>query len=287
MIDGTLALGRQGTMQLTVENDGDLPATNVHLSATIPSPANLELFCNDGTAGPTCSVGTVPPGASRTFMVYGSSPKAGTWIADARAVASQANLNPDDAHTTFGFTVLPCTIVGTWGADILDGTKGPDRICGLPGPDRISGGPGNDYLNGGSGDDTIIGGDGHDTILGKGGRDVIYARDGRYDWIDCGTERDLAIVDRFDHFRIARRSCAAEPVDVGVALGDAEPRPSARLARAASLQVRFVPSRRSGEPSARMTCTWCTDASAWVSTSCRSSPMIVTSPTSSSSHSAR
>jgi hypothetical protein len=28
---------------------------------------------------------------------------------------------------------------------------------------------------------------------------VIYARDGQRDWIDCGTEYDIAVVDRVDH----------------------------------------------------------------------------------------
>jgi len=35
-------------------------------------------------------------------------------------------------------------------------------------------------------------------IEAKGGRDVIFARDGERDVIDCGTERDTAVVDRLD-----------------------------------------------------------------------------------------
>jgi Tol biopolymer transport system component len=199
IIDATLALNKYGTVQLTLENDGDLPATGVRLFVSAPPPASLELFCNDGTAALSCATGSIPPGQSRTFAVYAKSPKAGVWSAQVSVTADQPNVVADDARTAFAVQVLPCTIVGTWTADVLTGTKSADRICGLPGPDRISGGPGNDYLNGGSGDDTILGGPGHDTILGKGGLDVIFARDGQRDWIDCGTERDIAIVDRLDH----------------------------------------------------------------------------------------
>ena len=38
-------------------------------------------------------------------------------------------------------------------------------------------------------------------MIAKGGNDVIYARDGDRDWIDCGSERDIAVVDRIDVVR--------------------------------------------------------------------------------------
>jgi hypothetical protein len=54
-------------------------------------------------------------------------------------------------------------------------------------------------IDAGSGDDVIYPGAGHDTILGKGGNDIVYARDGQRDYIDCGTEHDIAVVDKLDH----------------------------------------------------------------------------------------
>jgi len=197
--DPQLALNRPTTVQVTIENDGNQPATGVRLAASTLWPGEIQLFCNDGGVGAICPVGTIPPGQSRQYSGQARRPTAGNLIVTFTVNADQTNVVAADTQATTGSTVLPCTIVGTWGADVLNGTNRSDRICGLPGPDRISGGPGDDYLAGGSGDDTIIGGSGHDTIIGGGGRDVIYARDGRRDWIDCGTERDLAIVDRFDH----------------------------------------------------------------------------------------
>jgi Tol biopolymer transport system component len=197
--DPQVALNRWTTFNVTIENDGDQPATDVQLIASTADMAELQLFCNDGTTGSYCSAGTIPPGASRTFFGQTRRATPGNVGIHLTVTEDEPDLVAADGQTSTGTTVLPCTVVGTWGADVLDGTAGPDRICGLPGPDRISGGRGNDYLLGGSGDDTIIGGPGHDTILGGGGRDVIYARDGQRDWIDCGTERDLAIVDKLDH----------------------------------------------------------------------------------------
>jgi hypothetical protein len=54
-----------------------------------------------------------------------------------------------------------------------------------------------------------VGGAGRDMILGKGGSDTIYARAGDRDYIDCGSERDVAIVDRIDH--VAHCETAVRP----------------------------------------------------------------------------
>lgn len=64
-------------------------------------------------------------------------------------------------------------IVGTPGADILNGTGGDDIICGLAGNDIITGGGGDDLIVGNGGADTIQGGGGKDTINGGGGDDAI------------------------------------------------------------------------------------------------------------------
>jgi len=68
--------------------------------------------------------------------------------------------------------VVPCTIVGTAGDDILNGTAGNDVICGLGGDDVIVGRGGDDILRGGPGNDRLIGGLGADTYDGGPGDDT-------------------------------------------------------------------------------------------------------------------
>jgi Tol biopolymer transport system component len=185
-----VALGAQAAATITLENDGNEPATHVTLAGSA-AKGNLTL--------PTPTVDVLLPGQSIALGAALSSKSAGVLLAKVTATAVEPDPTPDDATATFGTTVLPCTIVGTYEPDILTGTPGNDRICGLPGADRIDGGKGSDYIDAGNGSDTIIGGPGNDTIIARGGADVIYARDGQRDWIDCGTEYDIAVVDRIDH----------------------------------------------------------------------------------------
>lgn len=79
------------------------------------------------------------------------------------------------------------TIVGTQGADHLQGTAAADVIVSLGGRDRIEGGRGDDLIcsgagadtvEGGIGDDRIDGGDGSDYLRGEGGADLISGRGG-------------------------------------------------------------------------------------------------------------
>jgi len=200
-----IALGEEAASTITIENNGNQPATGVSISLGATAPAIGYFSCPDGTRGNGCSLSDIAPGENRTIQAVVDSPNPGNLIATVTIRSNEPNLVPADAIANVGETVLNCTIVGSPGADVLDGTRGDDRICGLTGADRINGGPGNDYLDGGNGNDTIFGGPGHDTILGKGGRDVIFARDGQRDWIDCGTEYDVAVVDRLDHVHNCER----------------------------------------------------------------------------------
>lgn len=193
-----IAVREQGVVEVTIENDGNQAATGVVVSVAGQPETTATVPCGrDGTPS-TCTLGTIGPGGTRTVNAYLSRPGAGPATATLKVRSGEANLTPEDTEATLVEQVLPCSLVGTWTADVLTGTPDDDYICGLPGPDRISGGRGEDYLNGGSGADTIIGGPGRDTILGGGGADVIEARDHTLDWIDCGTENDIAIVDRAD-----------------------------------------------------------------------------------------
>jgi Ca2+-binding RTX toxin-like protein len=194
---GPIALGASGESSVVIENDGNLPATGVHVRISTPQPARVTLTACDWI---DCNLGTLEPGAVRSFRaVLGESSTPGTVVATIVASSNEVDPTPSDATVPTSVEVANCTIAGTWGADVLGGTLRADRICGFPGADRIDGGKGDDYLDAGSGDDTVIGGAGRDTIITRGGRDVIYGRDGQLDWIDCGTEYDIAIVDRIDH----------------------------------------------------------------------------------------
>jgi Ca2+-binding RTX toxin-like protein len=58
----------------------------------------------------------------------------------------------------------PMTLIGTNGADVLNGGTADDTLIGLGGDDSLNGGGGNDLLNGGDGADRLDGGAGTDTV---------------------------------------------------------------------------------------------------------------------------
>jgi Tol biopolymer transport system component len=129
-----------------------------------------------------------------------------------------------------------CRIVGTAGADVVEGTPLADVLVGLAGDDRLRardpgyvgdtllggdgsdvllggyrgdllrGGRGDDRIRGGNSEDVLVGGPGRDRMDGQSGRDFVYARDGRRDTVVCGTnlrrrsrlERDEVWADRLD-----------------------------------------------------------------------------------------
>jgi Tol biopolymer transport system component len=194
------ALGESVPMSFLVDNDGSEPATavRVELKASVP----VELGGGPGCSGPpldvVCTIDFLAPRASQVVTFTARSTTGGNYPLTVTAGALEQDSDPSTNTIQTGIQVLKCTEVGTFGDDVLFGTSGPDRICGLTGADRIYGGSGDDYIDSGNGADIVVGGPGHDTILTKGGNDTVYARDGQRDWIDCGTERDVAVVDRFD-----------------------------------------------------------------------------------------
>ena len=83
-----------------------------------------------------------------------------------------------------GATALADTLLGTGGADTLNGTPSPDQLYGEAGDDLLNGiesddyleaGSGNDRLNGGAGADLLLGGTGEDSLVAGPGADVTYA----------------------------------------------------------------------------------------------------------------
>ena len=80
-------------------------------------------------------------------------------------------------------------ILGTAGADLINGLGGNDIICGEGGDDIINAGNGADTVFGGAGDDSINAGQGRDTIYGQGGDDFISGGKGK-DTLNGGAGSD-------------------------------------------------------------------------------------------------
>lgn len=81
-------------------------------------------------------------------------------------------------------------MVGTDGADTINGTVGNDVIDGIGGNDTIIGLGGDDLIRGGLGDDTLTGGAGDDQIYGGAGNDRIIDNEGAYAVLDGGAGND-------------------------------------------------------------------------------------------------
>jgi len=90
-------------------------------------------------------------------------------------------------------------ILGTNGANSINGTSGNDLIFALGGTDIVNGGGGNDCIVGGTGSDTLRGGNGKDVLLGEDGadsldggnhEDQLYGGDGT-DSLGGGNESDM------------------------------------------------------------------------------------------------
>ena len=81
------------------------------------------------------------------------------------------------------------TIVGRRGNDIVCAGAGRDAVLGQRGEDALSGGKGNDRLVGGAGRDTLVGERGHDVLLGGFGNDRLSGGRGR-DRLTGGPGRD-------------------------------------------------------------------------------------------------
>jgi Tol biopolymer transport system component len=202
---GPAALGEAHEFRFTIDNDGNETATGLRVEV---ASAAAEVAILDGSGGAypcngpprdlVCSLPALAPASIRTVAFLVRSRRAGSFPFAISASAIEPDSDPTTNKVSTSAQVLPCDKVGTYGADVIYGTPQRDRICALPGADRVYGGGGNDYLDAGNGNDVVAGGPGRDVIVAKGGNDTVYARDGQRDVIDCGTERDVAVVDRRD-----------------------------------------------------------------------------------------
>ena len=66
------------------------------------------------------------------------------------------------------------SMVGTEGADRIDGSGGPDEINSAGGDDTVHGGEGRDNLNGGYGNDILYGDSGADSLYDGDGLNLLY-----------------------------------------------------------------------------------------------------------------
>ncbi len=189
---------------LTVTNLGNRPATGVVLdqpaveNSPLTSADPSQGACTVAESGIHCDLGSLPVGSSArvAVVVHLAGPTHVSLVP--RVAAHEADGDPFDNSSQVSVAVLDCTILGTVGSDTLYGARHADRICGRFGDDRIYGGRGADVIEGGEGADIIVPGPGHDLVDGGGGEDVILARDNTRDVIDCGPQKDVAVVDRFD-----------------------------------------------------------------------------------------
>jgi len=96
----------------------------------------------DGTAL-DCAVDLLSAGGTTQLAFDASRQTAGPIILKLHVSAVQPDTDPTNNDLTLIGIVLPCTIVGTYGNDVIHGTPRADRICALPGADRIYAGAGN------------------------------------------------------------------------------------------------------------------------------------------------
>lgn len=87
----------------------------------------------------------------------------------------------DDRVTVAKNVVVPVTMRGGAGDDLLIGGAGDDKLIGGSGDDRLIGRRGDDLLYGGSGDDLLLGGPGDDLLRGGPGVDKLKGGPGTDD----------------------------------------------------------------------------------------------------------
>ncbi|WP_405941017.1 calcium-binding protein [Streptomyces sp. NBC_00207] len=217
---GTVGIGDQATYTVTVRNtSATVPATAVTLADTLTGAGGTVLSavpgqgsCTNTATSASCTLGTLAAGASATVTVVTEPRSTGTLSDTATADAAEPDPVPGNDRATANTTVnnaRGCTIIGTSGADTLNGGYFADVICGLGGNDTIRPGYGNDTVHGGAGNDNIDGGYGDDTLYGGAGNDTLlgsYGND-RLNTVDAVAGNDTA------NGGLGNDSCTTDPGD--------------------------------------------------------------------------
>lgn len=104
-------------------------------------------------------------------------------VCQAPAIAGfEVNAGAGDDRVVAAKNVLvPVTMRGGAGDDVLVGGAGPDKLLGGPGDDFLVGWRGADLIYGGPGNDRVLGGPAGDVLRGGPGDDVLHGGPGEDD----------------------------------------------------------------------------------------------------------
>jgi hypothetical protein len=132
----------------------------------------------------------ITPDSRRVVFIARYQPNARElWVVDLgyRCAGRFANLVGTPGADEINGTELRDVIVGFGGDDVIRGRQGRDFICGGPGDDLLIGNGGRDVLRGQGGDDVLRGGYGPDRLIGGPGADTFHGGPG----LDaCRTDSD-------------------------------------------------------------------------------------------------
>ena len=161
----------EGADNITVSDltGTDVKLVSIDLSAELGNDLAKDTVTVSGTNGNDKVQVTSPFGS---VLITGLASQVG--ISGTEASKDSVTINGfggNDAidASKFAAGIIPLTLDGGGGNDILTGGAGPDVLFGRDGNDKLGGGAGVDTLDGGSGNDTVTGGQANDVaFLGLG-----------------------------------------------------------------------------------------------------------------------
>jgi VCBS repeat-containing protein len=160
-------IGWSGDHVVGTPSDADLGLYVYEVAASDASSSAATYVAFTALAADSLEIEIDSDGADPS--VYGSA----AWLGTANGSDGYSDFiqltvdNVNEANAGDGFDLM----VGSAGANNLNGGGDDDAVYGLGGNDTLKGGSGNDFLDGGAGDDLLIGGAGEDFLLGGSGAD--------------------------------------------------------------------------------------------------------------------